>query len=143
MGVETLMYLCMSILSTEAMPVEKMYSRAINCTHLAELSVDYGHDPLMVIAIAHTESRFNKDAVSKAGARGMLQVIPKYFCPKSGLCDYTRAGLEAWGRWKSRYRNLRDSLCGYNSGRRCKKNHRSSGYANLVLRKYRHLKSIN
>lgn len=142
MSVETLLFLCMSVLKTEAMPQEVLYSRSANCTQLSQLAEEYGHDPVMVIAIAHTESRFDTEAVSSAGARGMMQVLPRYFCPKTGPCDYTHAGLYAWKRWKERFKKTKDSLCGYNSGKRCKNNHRGTWYANLVLRKYRRLKAI-
>jgi soluble lytic murein transglycosylase-like protein len=36
----------------------------------------YDLDPLLLHAIAHVESRHNADAVSKAGARGVMQVMP-------------------------------------------------------------------
>lgn len=35
-----------------------------------------GLDPQMVLSVIHVESGFNKYAVSKAGARGLMQVMP-------------------------------------------------------------------
>lgn len=143
MTTEFLFYACTVLLSAEPMPQEKFDARVANCVELAELSVEYGHDPLMVISIAHTESRFNKKAVSHAGAVGIMQVLPRYFCPKFGPCDHTQAGLYAWHSWKSRYPSKKDALCGYNSGKRCKNNHAANGYANLVLQKYVSIKSFS
>lgn len=147
MPVETLMLLCVSILSSEPMPERKLATLSGNCVELAAKAEDYGHDPLMVIAIGHTESRFKKRAKSGAGAVGMMQVLPKYYCPRSGRCDYTEAGLLAWKKWKAITwkgvpKTIRNALCGYNSGSHCAKNHRARVYANVVLRKYRRLKAI-
>jgi hypothetical protein len=142
MTTEFLFYVCAVLLNAESMPQEKFDTRVGNCVELGELSIDYGHDPLMVISIAHTESRFNKEAVSHAGAVGIMQVMPRFFCPKTGLCDHTQAGLYAWRYWKSRYESRKDALCGYYSGRRCKNNHAGTGYARLVLQKYVSIKSL-
>ena len=37
----------------------------------------YGVDPLLVMAVARTESRFNTGALGRGGAAGMMQVMPK------------------------------------------------------------------
>lgn len=39
-------------------------------------AADHDIDPLLLHAIAHVESRHNPDAVSPAGARGLMQVMP-------------------------------------------------------------------
>lgn len=43
---------------------------------LTAIALAYDLDPLLLHAIAHVESRHNSDAVSKAGARGVMQVMP-------------------------------------------------------------------
>ena len=67
--------LCLTLLSAENMSVEKTETRARNCIELAQLAADQKLDPLMVISIAHTESRFSKVAVSSAGAIGMASIF--------------------------------------------------------------------
>ena len=131
--------LCLTLLSAENMSVEKTERRARNCIELAQLSATQNFDPLMVISIAHTESRFSKRAVSSAGAVGMMQVLPKYFCPKRGKCNYTQAGLRAWRAW-SKGRSREEALCRYNSGKPCKKSPLARHYSRVVMRKHRELK---
>ena len=134
--------LCVSLLSVEQMPEEKLYSRADNCEELWSLSEENGVDPLLMIAIAHTESRFNKSAKSRAGAMGMMQVLPRYFCPKKGSCNYTTAGFKAWKAWsirRGKKRTVRESLCRYNSGQPCSKSRKARYYASVVLRKFNKL----
>jgi soluble lytic murein transglycosylase-like protein len=41
-----------------------------------QVAASYDIDPLLLHAIAHVESRHNADAVSPAGARGVMQVMP-------------------------------------------------------------------
>lgn len=43
---------------------------------IQKYSRNYRMDWLLVSAVAYTESRFNANAVSRAGARGLLQVMP-------------------------------------------------------------------
>lgn len=129
------LYLCASILSTEPMKESTREVRVSACVDLVEKAIEHEQDELIIIAIAHTESRFNVNAVSKAGARGILQVLPKYFCPKKGKCDYTAAGFKAWAAW-SKNRSLKEALCRYNSGQKCSNSKRARYYSRVVLRKY-------
>ena len=45
--------------------------------HLRDLEVGYGLPAGLLTAIAHTESHFNPEAISHAGAQGMFQLMPK------------------------------------------------------------------
>lgn len=43
---------------------------------IIEMGAKYGYDPLFVAGLIETESSFNNQAVSSAGARGLMQIIP-------------------------------------------------------------------
>ena len=49
---------------------------AVSAAHLASERV--GIDPLLVLAVIAVESSFDPNAISLAGAEGLMQVIPKY-----------------------------------------------------------------
>ena len=56
---------------------------------------DYGVDKELIYAMIHTESHFDKDAVSSAGAAGLMQLTDetyKWLCDKRGV-DYVDGGL--------------------------------------------------
>ena len=45
--------------------------------HIREVAVRYGISPLLVAAIIEAESEFNPRAVSRKGARGLMQLMPE------------------------------------------------------------------
>jgi len=93
---------------------------------LMDAARDNQLDPLLLHAIAHIESRHNPRAVSKAGARGVMQVMPatgKRFGvndPEHGLFDAAtnlRASAAYLSTLRSRYGDdLRLMLAAYNAG---------------------------
>ncbi len=56
----------------EMSPEEKTKASGV----IQEQSEKYGFQPLVLLALIMTESTFDTDAVSKRGARGMMQVMP-------------------------------------------------------------------
>ena len=93
---------------------------------LLDAARDNQIDPLLLHAIAHVESRHNPHAVSKAGARGVMQVMPatgKRFGvnnPEQGLFDAStnlRASAAYLHTLRTRYGDdLRLMLAAYNAG---------------------------
>ena len=61
----------------------------VNMAHDAGRQV--GVDPLLILAVMAVESRFNPLAESVAGAKGLMQVIPKYH-----LAKFREFGGEKW-----------------------------------------------
>lgn len=69
------------------------------------------------IALAFAESRFLPRVTSRRGAKGPLQVIPKWHCPKQGKCDYIKAGVSALKTFMRLFpSSFADAVCHYNSG---------------------------
>ncbi len=112
---------------------EQQYS---NCVQLGYAAIEEGLDPPLILAIGYVESALRHDVTSPAGAKGIMQVLPKYWC-KRKPCDYTKAGFKAWRTYRGQSRSVREALCKYNSGRACRKRPRSKYYANKVLKIYR------
>ena len=118
-------------------------SRLETCYEVAEVADAFDLDPLLLVSVAWHESRFNNEAVSRAGARGALQVMPKIWCG-SQVCDYIYVGGRAYSRWRARakrkYRRNVDyyALAMYNGGN--SPGARSFRYAKSVLKTYKLLK---
>ncbi len=55
---------------------KKFHNKVIPAEHIIEASIKMRLDPLWVTAIIWTESSFNPRAVSKKGARGLMQLMP-------------------------------------------------------------------
>jgi soluble lytic murein transglycosylase-like protein len=110
------------------------------CQHIVKAAKKGGLDPLTMAAVGWVESGMLTTVVSRAGAIGPLQVMPKYWCPKGQAqgCDTISAGIEAFKVWRKHFPKLKDTLCHYNSGWKC--NRYSRHYARSVLRERRKIK---
>ena len=143
MNIFTAVLICHAIVSQEPMSQTKMDRKTAACVSLMVKAHMLGLDPVEVASIGWFESRFNPKVGSSAGARGMLQAIPKFWCPKGKRrnCDYTAAGLSAWTYY--RYNTpLRDALCKYSSGMRCLKSRKARVYAKKTMGVIRKANSI-
>lgn len=64
--------------------------------HVLHWSDEYGVDPFFVMAVMREESWLDPEAVSRAGARGLLQIMPETgqdLARQSGLEDFQRGDL--------------------------------------------------
>lgn len=79
------------------MPQIERNQYKLEYTDLIEKYSDrYGLDPYFVAAIIHTESGFDPEAVSGAGAMGLMQVVPEtgeWIAGKLGLENFTANDL--------------------------------------------------
>lgn len=101
-----------------------------SCVEVGMGAIAEGVNPPLAVALSYTESRFNPEAVSHAGARGALQILPSFHCPGGRLrgCNLIKAGIAAIIRYRNRYGS--DWLCHWNSGNRCYR--KSRAFAHLV-----------
>ncbi len=104
------------------------------CVEVIEAAEHWELDPVLLVATAWHESRFNNAAVSRSGAVGALQILPQWWCG-SQKCDYIYNGGRAFKRWMHRARKKKRklfwTLAYYNGGNR--PGARSFRYAERVL----------
>ena len=138
------------------------------CQHMdlvVEVAEARDIEPEVLIALIHVESRWTPDAISRANACGLTQVIPKYTGGRAtDRVKYTckqllestlsiRVGGQIFSWWLHKYgkckhnkckrRHYAVALCGYNAGFRCKgdnPNQTGMRYSRAVLRKARQIK---
>jgi len=97
---------------------------------IAEESHRAGYDPLLILAIINVESEFATGAVSVAGARGLMQIIPStlyFLANKEGLrlsrkeveadpALCVRLGIRYLRQLHDQFRDLDLALMAYNAG---------------------------
>jgi len=134
---------------------------------ILEESAGYGLDPMLVLAVIDVESKFQYGAVSPAGARGIMQILPyvaKSLVQKIGLHQLSHSksfrpeflddpviniklGVYYLHDLKKSFRNLTHALTAYNMGPTETKNRLENDieipeeYSTLVLAAYRQYKS--
>jgi len=92
----------------------------------------YTIDPLLPLVVAYRETGFTENTTSTVGAKGPLQVITHYWCPKHRRCNLIRAGLDALQAYHKRQPTLCKVLAAYNGGS-CKSTSNSYAYAQRII----------
>ena len=104
----------------------------VACKHMdtvVEAAERYELEPELLIALIHHESRWTPTAVSRSGACGLTQVLPKYTKNPRLTCKQLKdpktsiwAGAKALDYWVHRYGRgrIKTGLCGYFAGFRCR-----------------------
>ena len=87
-----------------------------HCEEVERAARAVGAPVLLAVWSAYVESGLNPGAVSSVGARGLLQAIPRYWCPAQSSCDLTTAGVVALRTLVERYGAIR-GVGYYRSGR--------------------------
>ena len=118
-------------------------SRLQVCNRVAIEARSQEVDPVLAISKARHESGFNPKVTSGKGAKGAMGVMPQYHCPKTGKCDYTKAGVSALKLVTEMYpNNTCQALAVYNRGPKhglCKEGRSEYYYAQAVLSLYEEL----
>jgi soluble lytic murein transglycosylase-like protein len=97
---------------------------------IAEEARRAGYDPLLILAIINVESEFTEEAVSVAGAKGLMQIRPStlyFLASKEGLrlsreeveadpALCVRLGIRYLRQLHDRFRDLELALMAYNAG---------------------------
>ncbi|HSL86897.1 MAG TPA: lytic transglycosylase domain-containing protein [Bacteroidales bacterium] len=77
-----------------ALALYVLYGRLFPLAHeeiIDTYAEEYGVDPYLVYAVIHTESRFREDAVSPAGASGLMQITDEtaeFIAGRIGMTDF-------------------------------------------------------
>jgi len=123
---------------------------------LIAVAEKYGFEPSVLAGLIYVESRWEPTAVSRSGACGLTQVIPRYVpetCAELKVpLTSIRVGGNSLNKWSTRRvrRNgqlvripraggMREALACYNAGYACLGSTRGTSYANAVLRYARRL----
>jgi soluble lytic murein transglycosylase len=155
-----------SIVKSHRPDISETEARELSEVILEECSW-YGLDPMLVLAVINVESKFQYRAVSSAGARGIMQILPyvgKSLLQEIGLHQTPYAvpfrpeflddpflniklGVYYLHGLRKSFRNLTHALTAYNMGPTETKNRLendielSAEYATLVLAAYQQYKS--
>ena len=82
-------------------------------------SKQYNINPYLVLAIMNTESNFNHNTVSSAGAKGLMQLMPfnfKEFGVSNSVEENIKGGILHLKRDYEKHKNIVSTLVCYNAG---------------------------
>ncbi len=87
-------------------------ARVAVCRHVYNAAQEQGADPVLLAALAYSESKFAAHAVNRrTGALGPLQVMPRLLDDELGP---VRTGVLLWKRWRARRApSLVGAVCGF------------------------------
>ena len=85
------------------------------CLSLVAESQSAEVSPSLIISLGWHETRLLPNRTSNKGAKGPLQVMPKFWC-KANPCDYTKAGLRALKHYLDKEPTVKRAICRYNAG---------------------------
>ena len=129
-----------------------------NMDFVVEYAEEFDVEPSVMVSLIFVESRWSPRAISRDGACGLTQVLPRYTAGYRGrlgkkltckqLLDpetSIRKGTKILSYYLNRYRdNYRRSLCSYNAGgSRCRRSsvpNKGHRYARKVMRIARKLR---
>lgn len=141
--------LCLAAYSFDATDDKTQWSNV--CTNIGSVirhSNENNIEPEALMALSWHETRWRNKLVSKAGACGIVQVIPKYTVPRVTCRELQdnnvgfKYGAIALRNWLDYSNNkLSRAFCHYNSGNTCFK--RARIYARHVKRSYRRLRKLS
>jgi len=81
---------CLLLLSAWPAPAGIDVADAIDvCREVADAAEEEGLPRSVVVSLAYSESKFDASAISPAGARGPLQVLPVWHCEEVRSCRRT------------------------------------------------------
>lgn len=110
--------LCHTAVGLEPIRDSALYADQMGtCLDVARAAAAVNMDIPVVVALAWSESRFKKGAISKTGAFGPLQVT-KFWCPHE-CKDSISAGVRALRSLVETKKSLHVGLCHYACGNIC------------------------
>jgi len=87
---------------------------------IAKAAEEHGVDPSVIKAVIRVESRFRNDAVSRVGARGLMQLMPgtarNMGIDPSDPAQNIDGGTKYLKQLIDRFGNIQDALAAYNAG---------------------------
>lgn len=139
---KTLCYIIMAASSSGEVPVHKHAQETAcqNAEHIIEQAEKKKLDPIIMAALVVVESGWHPYAVSRAGACGLTQVLPKYSkysCKqlKNPVTSITEGASHlSWWKKAKKSKSIRHALSCYNVGNKCLKSIQGRKYARKVLK---------
>jgi len=140
-------YLCIAVLNM-GMPNAEYACEQME--HVVNASEDLNFQPEVLVALIHYESRWNPRAISRGGACGLTQVIPRWTNPRKTCQQLLFApisiyeGTKMLRRWMDKFGRgkLSRALCGYNAGYSCRATtSRGWSYARKIQRMARRIRA--